>query len=75
MTLPPKVMTGVLRVRRWTLEGTERRTEPDPAHAHHAGTLDKMVDQVTRSIVFVQKRFPCNEWVFLQGSRLSDSAG
>ncbi|MBZ3876575.1 Kynurenine formamidase [Sciurus carolinensis] len=29
------------------------------------GTLDQMVDQVTRSVVFVQKRYPHNKWVSL----------
>lgn len=40
-----------------------------------AGTLDQMVDQVTRSIVFVQKQYPRNEWVLLQGFPVSDNAG
>nr|XP_025855218.1 kynurenine formamidase isoform X1 [Vulpes vulpes] len=31
------------------------------------GTLDQMVDQVTRSIVFVQKQYPCNEGIYLCG--------
>ncbi|XP_077710536.1 kynurenine formamidase isoform X1 [Canis aureus] len=37
------------------------------AHALWAGTLDQMVDQVTRSIVFVQKQYPCNEGIYLCG--------
>ena len=45
----------------------------DPAHALWAGTLDQMVDQVTRSIVFVQKQYPCNEWVPLQIFLLLDN--
>lgn len=40
-----------------------------------AGTLDQMVDQVTQSIAFVQKRYPCNEWVSLRVLLLSDDAG
>ncbi|KAF5914941.1 hypothetical protein HPG69_011132, partial [Diceros bicornis minor] len=39
------------------------------------GTLDQMVDQVTQSIAFVQKRYPCNEWVSLQVFLLLDNAG
>ncbi|XP_055096725.1 kynurenine formamidase isoform X6 [Symphalangus syndactylus] len=31
------------------------------------GTLDQMVDQVTRSIAFVQKRYPSNEGIYLCG--------
>ncbi|KAF3817200.1 hypothetical protein GH733_011600 [Mirounga leonina] len=31
------------------------------------GTLDQMVDQVTRSIAFVQKQYPCNEGLYLCG--------
>ncbi|XP_070415916.1 kynurenine formamidase isoform X1 [Equus przewalskii] len=31
------------------------------------GTLDQMVDQVTQSIAFVQKRYPCNEGIYLCG--------
>ncbi|CAK7291237.1 Kynurenine formamidase [Vulpes lagopus] len=31
------------------------------------GTLDQMVDQVTRSIVFVQKQYPCNKGIYLCG--------
>ncbi|KAM4844624.1 kynurenine formamidase isoform 2-T2 [Thomomys bottae] len=31
------------------------------------GTLDKMVDQVARSVAFVQKRFPDNKGIFLCG--------
>ncbi|XP_042523119.1 kynurenine formamidase [Dipodomys spectabilis] len=31
------------------------------------GTIDKMVDQVARSIAFVQKRFPENKGIFLCG--------
>ncbi|XP_073901127.1 kynurenine formamidase isoform X3 [Castor canadensis] len=31
------------------------------------GTLDQMVDQVARSTVFVQKRYPCNEGIYLCG--------
>ncbi|XP_019499788.1 PREDICTED: kynurenine formamidase [Hipposideros armiger] len=31
------------------------------------GTLDQMVDQVTRSIVFVQKKYPRNEGIYLCG--------
>lgn len=31
------------------------------------GTLDRMVDQVTRSTVFVQKRYPRNEGIYLCG--------
>ncbi|EPQ18931.1 Putative arylformamidase [Myotis brandtii] len=31
------------------------------------GTLDQMVDQVARSIAFLQKRFPCNEGIYLCG--------
>ncbi|XP_017532887.3 kynurenine formamidase isoform X7 [Manis javanica] len=31
------------------------------------GTLDQMVDQVTRSIVFVQKLYPCNQGIYLCG--------
>ncbi|XP_002918438.2 kynurenine formamidase isoform X2 [Ailuropoda melanoleuca] len=31
------------------------------------GTLDQMVDQVTRSIAFVQKQYPCNEGIYLCG--------
>ncbi|XP_037349767.1 kynurenine formamidase isoform X2 [Talpa occidentalis] len=30
------------------------------------GTLDLMVDQAARSIVFVQKRFPSNKWALLR---------
>lgn len=32
-----------------------------PARVLCAGTLDHMVDQVTRSILFLQKQYPCNE--------------
>ncbi|KAK2505946.1 hypothetical protein MC885_002323 [Smutsia gigantea] len=39
------------------------------------GTLDQMVDQVTRSIVFVQKLYPCNQWVSLQVFLSSGNAG
>uniref|UniRef100_A0A8D2DK83 Kynurenine formamidase n=1 Tax=Sciurus vulgaris TaxID=55149 RepID=A0A8D2DK83_SCIVU len=31
------------------------------------GTLDQMVDQVTRSVVFVQKRYPHNKGIYLCG--------
>ncbi|XP_037666250.1 kynurenine formamidase isoform X2 [Choloepus didactylus] len=31
------------------------------------GTLDLMVEQVTRSVAFVQKRYPCNEGIYLCG--------
>lgn len=31
------------------------------------GTLDQMVDQVARSIAFLQTRFPCNEGIYLCG--------
>ncbi|KAL4676923.1 hypothetical protein H8957_008551 [Semnopithecus entellus] len=31
------------------------------------GTLDQMVDQVTRSVAFVQKRYPSNEGIYLCG--------
>ncbi|XP_005407441.1 PREDICTED: kynurenine formamidase isoform X1 [Chinchilla lanigera] len=31
------------------------------------GTLDHMVDQVTRSIVFIQKQYPSNEGIYLCG--------
>ncbi|KAI5764355.1 AFMID protein [Gulo gulo luscus] len=31
------------------------------------GTLDQMVDQVTRSVVFMQKKYPCNEGLYLCG--------
>ncbi|XP_039715698.1 kynurenine formamidase isoform X1 [Pteropus medius] len=31
------------------------------------GTLDHMVDQVTRSIASVQRRYPCNEGIYLCG--------
>ncbi|XP_040496051.1 kynurenine formamidase isoform X1 [Ursus maritimus] len=37
------------------------------APALRAGTLDQMVDQVTRSIAFVQKQYPCNEGIYLCG--------
>ena len=49
------------------LEGSEPLMEPDPAGALWAGSLDRMVDQVTRSIVSVHKRYPYNEWVSRQG--------
>ncbi|XP_044103264.1 kynurenine formamidase isoform X3 [Neovison vison] len=39
------------------------------------GTLDQMIDQVTRSVAFVQRKYPCNEWVSLQIFLLSDNAG
>lgn len=32
------------------------------------GTLDRMVDQVARSLAFLQTRFPCNQWVSPQAS-------
>ncbi|XP_051015094.1 kynurenine formamidase isoform X2 [Acomys russatus] len=31
------------------------------------GTLDQMVDQVTRSVVFLQRRYPSNEGIYLCG--------
>ncbi|ELK38005.1 Putative arylformamidase, partial [Myotis davidii] len=31
------------------------------------GTLDQMADQVARSLAFLQKRFPCNEGMYLCG--------
>ncbi|XP_029783603.1 kynurenine formamidase [Suricata suricatta] len=31
------------------------------------GTLDQMVDQVTRSVVCIQKQYPCNEGIYLCG--------
>ncbi|XP_028608656.1 kynurenine formamidase isoform X2 [Grammomys surdaster] len=31
------------------------------------GTLDRMVDQVTRSVVFLQRRYPSNEGIYLCG--------
>ncbi|XP_059006446.1 kynurenine formamidase isoform X1 [Mustela lutreola] len=31
------------------------------------GTLDQMIDQVTRSITFVQRKYPCNEGLYLCG--------
>uniref|UniRef100_A0A0P6JUS0 Kynurenine formamidase isoform 1 n=1 Tax=Heterocephalus glaber TaxID=10181 RepID=A0A0P6JUS0_HETGA len=31
------------------------------------GSLDQMVDQVTRSIMFIQKQYPCNEGIYLCG--------
>ncbi|XP_069339016.1 kynurenine formamidase isoform X2 [Eulemur rufifrons] len=31
------------------------------------GNLDRMVDQVVRSTAFVQKRYPCNEGIYLCG--------
>ncbi|XP_077022227.1 kynurenine formamidase [Tamandua tetradactyla] len=31
------------------------------------GTLDLMVEQVTRSVAFVQKQYPCNEGIYLCG--------
>ncbi|XP_035966383.2 kynurenine formamidase isoform X3 [Halichoerus grypus] len=37
------------------------------APALRAGTLDQMVDQVTRSISFVQKQYPRNEGIYLCG--------
>lgn len=40
-----------------------------------AGTLDHMADQVTRSIVFVQRRYPCNGWVLPQCRLPLDGAG
>lgn len=46
--------------------------EPDTAPALCTGTLDQMVDQVTQSIVFVQKQYPGNQWVSLQIFLLSD---
>nr|XP_045015062.1 kynurenine formamidase isoform X2 [Jaculus jaculus] len=32
-----------------------------------AGTLDQMVDQVTRSVAFLQKRYPSNKGIYLCG--------
>lgn len=49
--------------------------DPDPTPALCAGTLDQMIDQVTRSIAFVQRKYPCNEWVSLQIFLLLDNAG
>lgn len=49
--------------------------EPDTAPAFFTGTLDQMVDQVTQSIVFVQKQYPGNQWVSLQIFLLSDWVG
>ena len=49
--------------------------EPDTAPALCTGTLDQMVDQVTQSIVFVQKQYPGNQWVSLQIFLLSDWVG
>lgn len=49
--------------------------EPDSAPVLCTGTLDQMVDQVTQSIVFVQKRYPGNQWVSLQIFLLSDWVG
>lgn len=49
--------------------------DPDPTPALCAGTLDQMIDQVTRSVAFVQRKYPCNEWVSLQIFLLSDNAG
>ncbi|ELK12311.1 Putative arylformamidase [Pteropus alecto] len=39
------------------------------------GTLDHMVDQVTRSIASVQRRYPCNEWALPRCCLPSDGAG
>lgn len=36
---------------------------PDLARALCLGTLDQMVDQVTRSVAFIQKQYPCTECV------------
>ena len=48
------------------MERSEPPMDPDPVPALRAGSLDQMVDQVARSIMFVQKKYPCNEWVSLQ---------
>lgn len=62
MLLPPKVIRVVLQLRGLMGFGGERAPAgAEPAHAFCAGTLDQMVDQVARSIVFVQKRYPRNE--------------
>nr|XP_012611757.1 kynurenine formamidase isoform X2 [Microcebus murinus]XP_012611758.1 kynurenine formamidase isoform X2 [Microcebus murinus] len=49
----------------WALMG--REGAPNLARALCAGSLDQMVDQVTRSIAFVQKRYPRNEGIYLCG--------
>ncbi|XP_061248683.1 kynurenine formamidase isoform X4 [Bos javanicus] len=51
----------------WDLEGREPLMEPDTAPALCTGTLDQMVDQVTQSIVFVQKQYPGNQGIYLCG--------
>ncbi|XP_055264439.1 kynurenine formamidase isoform X2 [Moschus berezovskii] len=51
----------------WDLEGKEPLMEPDTAPALCTGTLDRMVDQVTQSIVFVQTRYPSNQGIYLCG--------
>ena len=55
--------------------GREPLMEPDTAPALCTGTLDQMVDQVTQSIMFVQKQYPGNQWVPLQTFLLSDWVG
>lgn len=57
--------------------GLWRRERPlrIPALALCAGTLDQMVDQVTRSVVFIQKQYPHNRWVSLQIVLLSRNVG
>lgn len=39
------------------------------------GALDRMVDQVTQSITFVQTRYPGNQWVSLHIFLLADWVG
>ncbi|XP_010814846.1 kynurenine formamidase isoform X1 [Bos taurus] len=51
----------------WDLEGREPLMEPDTAPALCTGTLDQMVDQVTQSIMFVQKQYPGNQGIYLCG--------
>lgn len=57
------------------MEESEPLAEPDPAFALWAGSLDQMVDQVTRSVAFVQRRYPSNKWVSRQRSSWSDDCG
>lgn len=58
----------------WPLQGSGQEASAGAGESRQlltwpelsAGTLDLMVDQVARSVAFVQKQYPSNQWVSLQ---------